>query len=731
MRSRRRFFATAALALVVAMATLRTNVISAQSAVLPDASACVTPTHTLTFDCDDACDAFSPCIVTETTFSTTLSPLEANASTTNCTLTCFQMNQTAPETYDRFVFLVPFGTNATNTATSGSNRNGRNDTSRFPSESNDVVQRIDTLALPNTTFYVSIIGGSVAASTNVKGDVVNLEFASDLLTESPQVGIVAFENVNLSSQAGNVSAMLPPNVSRLMLQNARLTSIPTGLSELKGLERLNLSRNNIRSFAAQFPAMTKLDLSSNELSEVPVILSDYPKLLELELNANQLTTIERVHTIGSLEKLYLDENPITNVTLTEAQADFLASLRNFTIDAASMSTYCDAFQQREIHGKRYCVLEDDFASDENQSAAGTPNPLQSSSEKSSSPLGVVLGVISAVIALAIIVGVYLLWTSKGKQNSLSGPNEEGAGAAHAAMTSDNSPEEFLGNDPKMLAVQVKGDDIQDVSLIGTGTFTEVWLVRYRGTQAFASTRLIKSYITHERTQSFVKRIKIVAKLDHPKIVQFVGAAWTTESDLQALYEYMKGGELRNYLDNPRTPRVWTPEKVKIAIDITEALVYVHSFSPPLAHRNLTSRNVLLSKYLEAKLIGFGSPHVELDDILTAEAEERHRWFAPEVLSGSSDYGPAADVFSLGVLLTELDSHALPYSDEIAHSDTASGSWVQQVSVGHLRPIVNASSPDAIAELANQCLAFDPEDRPSAAKAAEVLRAIKEQKIVRL
>uniref|UniRef100_K3X7J6 Uncharacterized protein n=1 Tax=Globisporangium ultimum (strain ATCC 200006 / CBS 805.95 / DAOM BR144) TaxID=431595 RepID=K3X7J6_GLOUD len=183
---------------------------NAQRIVLSDTGdtrACVTTTNTLTFDCDGACDAFSPCIAT-TDASTVLSPSEASARAPNCTLTCFQMSSTAPETYDRFVFLVPFGANAT---TTGSNRDGRNDTSLFPSESNDVVQRVDTLTLPNTTFYVYELLGSVL------------------------------------EMAGNLSTMLPPNVSRLMLQNARLASIPTGLSELKKLETLSLNRNGITS----------------------------------------------------------------------------------------------------------------------------------------------------------------------------------------------------------------------------------------------------------------------------------------------------------------------------------------------------------------------------------------------------------------------------------------------------------------------------------------------------
>lgn len=35
---------------------------------------------------------------------------------------------------------------------------------------------------------------------------------------------------------------------------------------------------------------------------------------------------------------------------------------------------------------------------------------------------------------------------------------------------------------------------------------------------------------------------------------------------------------------------------------------------------------------------------------------------PEVLAGSKDYGPPADIFAFGMLLSELDTHMIPYDD---------------------------------------------------------------------
>lgn len=58
-------------------------------------------------------------------------------------------------------------------------------------------------------------------------------------------------------------------------------------------------------------------------------------------------------------------------------------------------------------------------------------------------------------------------------------------------------------------------------------------------------------------------------------MHFVGAAWLIEAELQALYEFMYGGDLRTYLDDERNPHAWSLQKIQIAINVAEALVYCH------------------------------------------------------------------------------------------------------------------------------------------------------------
>ncbi|KAL3661809.1 hypothetical protein V7S43_013103 [Phytophthora oleae] len=216
---------------------------------------------------------------------------------------------------------------------------------------------------------------------------------------------------------------------------------------------------------------------------------------------------------------------------------------------------------------------------------------------------------------------------------------------------------------------------------------------------------------------------MAAKFDHPNVVKLIGAAWTVESDLQALSEYMVGGDVREFLIYPQTPRIWTARKLQIALDVVEALVYLHSFIHPVVHRDLKSRNILLSKEMRAKLTDFGVSRIMSEDNTMTQGEGTSRWEAPEVLAGKEDYNQQADIFSFGVVLSELDTHAIPYDDARGSNDNtlANVAILQKIAMGAIRPSFSTRCPPDIRALPDRCLAHNPNDRPSAPEVAYVLR----------
>jgi serine/threonine protein kinase len=94
------------------------------------------------------------------------------------------------------------------------------------------------------------------------------------------------------------------------------------------------------------------------------------------------------------------------------------------------------------------------------------------------------------------------------------------------------------------------------------------------------------------------------------------------------------------------------------------------------------------------------------------------------------YDEAADMFSFGVLLSELDTHALPYANAKENSDTGrtmpDAAILQMVAMGKLRVQFSSQALPDVAELGIACVATDPKNRPSAAEALYRLQRVLQQ-----
>ncbi|ETL44045.1 TKL protein kinase [Phytophthora nicotianae] len=293
----------------------------------------------------------------------------------------------------------------------------------------------------------------------------------------------------------------------------------------------------------------------------------------------------------------------------------------------------------------------------------------------------------------------------------------------------------LWDDDTITATRIPRNKISIKKLLCRGAFGEVYCGFFNGQQVAVKMLLSATRSNLQHVNEFLTEAKMTAMMDHPHIVYYVGVAWDSLSDLCVVLEFMDGGDLRTLLNKYEAehhPIGIDREKAIIALHICHALTYLHSLRSPVIHRDLKSRNVLLNQSMTAKLTDFGISRERLDRTMTAGVGTS-LWMAPEVMLGER-YGVKADIFSLGVVISELDVHTLPYaqvkrqSRETEGRELGDATLLQRVSTGEITVEFSCMSPSAVVELGRSCVSVDPADRPTAAGALYRLQVILTQEL---
>ncbi|KAG1703504.1 hypothetical protein DVH05_007451 [Phytophthora capsici] len=290
-----------------------------------------------------------------------------------------------------------------------------------------------------------------------------------------------------------------------------------------------------------------------------------------------------------------------------------------------------------------------------------------------------------------------------------------------ASSQSTMPSDRSWDDDIIVAARIPRDKVILESLVSRGAFGEVYKGTYNGQLIAAKILLVDTRRSIPHVNAFMAEVKMSAVMDHPHIAKFIGVAWDSLSDLCSVTEFMEGGDLKALLvkyEEEGHPLGFNYSKVKIALHVAHALTYLHSLDPPVIHRDLKSRNILLSKELEAKLTDFGISRERIDATMTAGVGTS-LWMAPEIMMGNQ-YDEMADMFSFGVVLSELSTHAAPYSHARLRSSLQQPMprtvILQNVAAGKLSVDFSDAGPDSMVELGRACVAMDPRERPTAAEA---------------
>jgi LIM domain kinase 1 len=184
------------------------------------------------------------------------------------------------------------------------------------------------------------------------------------------------------------------------------------------------------------------------------------------------------------------------------------------------------------------------------------------------------------------------------------------------------------------------------------------------------------------------------------------------------------GNLRGYIHDKAKPFPWRL-RLSFATDIVRALAYLHARK--CIHRDLKGENLLVTSNGRLKVTDFGFAR-----IAARNDEESKRltfcgtdsYMSPEILLGE-EFDLQTDIFSLGIILCEISARRL--ADDNHFKRTPPNFAIDRDEV---QKLANPGCPAAFLALCLDCLAEDPNARPSTRVILERLRVIEAEVLAR-
>ena len=250
---------------------------------------------------------------------------------------------------------------------------------------------------------------------------------------------------------------------------------------------------------------------------------------------------------------------------------------------------------------------------------------------------------------------------------------------------------------------IPSSEIRKIRVLGSGTFGEVALGEWLGTQVALKTQKEQvAQMKPDFKSEFQVELSVLSQLSHSKIVRYLGACLSPPI---MVLEYYSMGSLDDVIHGNRA-QLSHGQSLAIALDISLGMVYLHH--KKVLHRDLKPQNVLVDGALQARIADFGlAKHPFVVEASENGLTGTVPYMAPEILS-ARPYGLPVDVYAYAVLVNEMLTKQRPY-------DGNSPEWVVSAVINtEARPLTATSSP-IFQNLIKKCWVKDPNARPKFAE----------------
>ncbi|XP_070558827.1 serine/threonine-protein kinase B-raf-like isoform X11 [Ptychodera flava] len=243
--------------------------------------------------------------------------------------------------------------------------------------------------------------------------------------------------------------------------------------------------------------------------------------------------------------------------------------------------------------------------------------------------------------------------------------------------------------------------------IGSGSFGTVYRGQWHG--AVAVKKLNVTDPTPSQLQAFKNEVAVLRKTRHANILLFMGC--TSKPELAIVTQWCESSSLYKHLHVIEV-KFEMHDLIDIARQSAQGMDYLHAKN--IIHRDLKSNNIFLHDDMTVKIGDFGLATVKSRWSGSERIEQPTGsilWMAPEVIrmQDPNPYTPQSDVYAFGVVLYELVTGQLPYSN-INNKDQI----IWMVGRGYLSPNPEDSrsdTPKAFKRLMSDCCKKNRDERP--------------------
>lgn len=453
-----------------------------------------------------------------------------------------------------------------------------------------------------------------------------------------KIGLVCRSLTHLDASDNEIYGTIPSSLGDLIslvvldLSGNKLQGkIPESMSHLKYLKYLSLADNNLTGTIVnkfgRLVSLEVLDLSSNSLSGVlPQDLVNLRNLTILRLHNNKLCR-RMPSRLANVSFSNLGLLPLNNNVKScngELRKPFL--YRGHISRSLSSSDEPDS----NLTSQNSAAPSGNVGKDEN----GGLNSIE------------IASIVSASAIVLVLLGLIVLFFYTRKWV----PDSRVQGSESREITVFNNISVPLTFESIVRAT----GNFNASNCIGNGGFGATYKAEISPGVKVAVKRLAVGRF--QGVQQFHAEIKTLGRVRHPNLVTLVGYH-ASETEMFLVYNYLPGGNLENFIKERHKRAVDWKILHKIALDIAQALAYLHDQCVPrVLHRDVKPSNILLDNDFSAYLSDFGLSRLlgTSETHATTGVAGTFGYVAPEYAM-TCRVSEKADVYSYGVVLLELIS----------------------------------------------------------------------------